>query len=44
MDGEGVVLDADINIFFIDAGDFKLQSNGVLVFVDVHRRRETSGC
>ena len=35
MDGEGGVLDADINVFFVDARDFKLQSNVVLVFVDV---------
>ena len=38
MDGEGRVLDADINVFFIDARDLKLQSNIVLVFVDIHRR------
>src|SRR5260370_3301263 len=38
MDGEFVVLDADINVFFGAARDFTLQSTGVLVFVDVHRR------
>jgi hypothetical protein len=27
MDGEGRVLDADINVFFVDARNFKLQSN-----------------
>src|SRR5712692_10534617 len=43
MDGEGVALDADINVFFVDARDFKLQSNVVLVFVDVHRRCEAGG-
>ena len=35
LDGEGCVLDADINVFFVDVGDLKLQSNVVLVFVDV---------
>src|SRR5882762_6596570 len=43
VDGEGVTLDADINIFFVDARDFKLQSNVVFVFVDVHRRCEVGG-
>src|SRR5579864_4678678 len=43
MDGEGVVLDADINVFFVDARDFHLHSNSVLVFVDVHRRCEVGG-
>jgi hypothetical protein len=38
--GEGVVLDADINVFFVDARDFNLQGDVVLVFVDVHRRCE----
>src|ERR1700751_2748010 len=40
VDGEGVALDADINILFVDARDFKLQSNVVLAFVDVHGRCE----
>jgi len=31
MYGEGGVLDADINVFFVDARNFKLQSNVVLV-------------
>ena len=44
MDGEGVVLNADVNIFFVDARDFDLQNNVVLVFVDVHRRCEGGGC
>src|SRR5207302_1909871 len=43
MDGERVVLDADINVFLVDTWDFKLQSNAVLVFVDVHRRCVASG-
>src|ERR1700745_3887941 len=38
VDGERVAFDTDINIFFVDARDFKLESNVVLVFVDVHRR------
>src|SRR5512135_1111090 len=37
---EGVVLGADINVFFVDSRDFHLQSNVVLVFVNVHRRRK----
>ena len=44
MDDEGVVLDADINVFFVDAWDFNLQCNVVLVFVDVHRRSEAGSC
>jgi len=44
MDGEGIALDADINVFFVDAGDFKLQRDVVLVFVDVHGRCEAGGC
>jgi len=44
MDGEGGVLDADINVLFVNAGDFKLQSNVVLVFVNVHGRCEAGGC
>src|ERR1700752_650139 len=37
MDGEGIVLDADVDVFFVDARDFKLQSNVVLIFVNVNR-------
>src|SRR5579864_147002 len=44
MDGEGIVLDADVDVFFVDARDFKLQSNVVLIFVDVHRWCEAGGC
>jgi hypothetical protein len=44
MDGEGVVLNADINVFFVDARDVDLQNNVVPVLVYVHRRREGSGC
>src|SRR5271165_5870192 len=43
MDGQGVALDADVNVLFIDAWHFNLQSNFVLVFVDVHRRCERGG-
>jgi hypothetical protein len=43
MDGEGGVLDVDINILFVDAWNFKLQCNVVLVFVDVHRRCVAGG-
>src|SRR4029434_361219 len=43
VDGEGVTLDANITIFLIDARDFKLQTNVVLVFVDVYRRCEVGG-
>src|SRR5579864_2206991 len=31
MDGESAVLYANINVFFVDARDFKLQSNVMLV-------------
>src|SRR5713226_1826888 len=44
MDGEGIVVDVDMNVLFVDARDFKLQSNVVLVFVGVHRRYEAGGC
>src|SRR5207249_9991433 len=44
MDGEGVPLDADINVLFVDARNFKLQSNGVLVLIDVHWWCEAGGC
>ena len=44
MDGESVVLNGNINVFFVDARDFNLQNNVVLVFLDVHRRREGGGC
>ena len=30
----------DIDVFFVDTRNLKLQGNGVLVFVDVHRRGE----
>jgi len=43
MDGEGGVLDADINVFLFDARNLKLQSNVVLVFVDVHGRCKAGG-
>jgi hypothetical protein len=43
MNCEDVVLDANINVFFVDARDFHLQSNLVLVFVDVHRRCVAGG-
>src|SRR2546423_238349 len=43
MDRERVVLDADINVFLVQARDFKLQGKVVLVFVDVDRRREAGG-
>src|SRR5260370_1841696 len=36
--------DADINVFFRDARYIELQSDGVLVLVDVHRRCEVDGC
>jgi hypothetical protein len=42
MDGEGVVLNADINVFFVDARDVDLQNNVVSVCVYVHRRCEGS--
>ncbi len=32
MDGEGAVLNADINVSFVDARDVNLQNNVVLVF------------
>lgn len=44
MHGEGGVLDADIDVFLVDAWDFELQSYVVLVFVDVHGRCEAGGC
>ena len=34
MDGEGFVLHADINVFFVNARDFHLQGDVVLVFVE----------
>jgi hypothetical protein len=33
MDSESVVVDADINVFFVDARNFKLQDDVVLVLV-----------
>src|SRR5580692_10580439 len=33
--GEGVVLEADVDVFLVDARNFNLQRDGVLVFVDV---------
>jgi hypothetical protein len=44
MDGQGVAFDADINVFFVDARNFDLQRDVVLVFVDVHRRCEAGCC
>src|SRR5439155_3445256 len=44
MDGKSVVLDADINVFFVNARNFNFQSDVVLVFVDVHRRCKAGGC
>src|SRR5712692_4652057 len=41
--GERVVLDADINVLLVDARDFDLQCDVVLVFVDVHRRGKVGG-
>jgi hypothetical protein len=41
---EGVAPNTDVNVFFIDAREFKLQDNGVLIFIDVYRRREAGGC
>src|SRR6266480_2425192 len=38
--GQRVAFDADIDILLVNARDFHLQSNGVLVFVDVHWRCE----
>ena len=43
MHGQGIAFDADIDIFLVNPRDFHLQSNGVLVFVDVHRRGEAGG-
>jgi hypothetical protein len=43
LHGYSVALDADIDIFLVDARDFHLQSNVVLVFADVHRRGKASG-
>src|SRR4029077_11503540 len=36
--GEGVVLDADVEVFLIDPRDFDLQVYGVLIFIDIHCR------
>src|SRR5207244_12764216 len=44
MDGKRVVLDADINVLFVNARNFNFQSDVVLVFVDVHRRCKAGGC
>src|SRR5579872_3050782 len=44
INGEDIILDANINVFFVNARNFHPQSYGVLVFVDVHRRGECSGC
>jgi hypothetical protein len=35
LDSEGVVLNADINVFFVDARHLNLQNNVVLIFADV---------
>src|SRR5271166_4052666 len=43
VDYQGIVLDTDINVFFLNARNFNFQSEVVLVFVDVHRRREAGG-
>src|SRR5688572_32688722 len=42
-DGESIVLNADIDVFFVNAGHFDFQSDVVFVFVDIHRRCETAG-
>jgi len=38
--GECIVLDADINVLLVDARDFDLQADIVLVFVNVDGRGE----
>jgi hypothetical protein len=43
MDGESVVIDADVNVLLLDARNFNFQSNVLLVFLDVHRRCEAGG-
>src|SRR5437016_1116790 len=43
VDGKGVVLDADVNVFLVDARDFNFQGDVVLVLVDIDRRCETGG-
>src|SRR2546428_4327022 len=42
-DGERIVLNSDIDVFFVNARHFNLQRNVVFVFVDVHRRCEIAG-
>jgi hypothetical protein len=39
MHGEGVVVDAHINVIFIDTGDFKFQSDVVLIFGELVARK-----
>jgi len=43
VDDQRIVLDADINVHFLNTRHFNFQSEVVLVFVDVHRRCESSG-
>ena len=42
-DGESIVLNADIDVFFVNAGHFDFQGDVVFVFVDIHRRCEIAG-
>src|SRR5690242_3488651 len=41
-DGQRVVLEPDIDVVLIDARDFELQSDLVLVLVNVNRRNEAA--
>src|SRR5579864_4358427 len=42
-DGQGVVLQADINVLLLNSGNFHLEGNVVLVLVNVHGWREGGG-
>src|SRR5438093_12575954 len=42
-DGERIVLNTDIDFFFVNARHFDLQRNVVFIFVDVHGRCEIAG-
>ena len=43
LHGKGVVVDANINVIFVNAGDFDLQRDVVLILVDIDWRCEAGG-
>lgn len=43
VNGERGVLDANVDVLLVDAGDFDFERDVVLIFADVNRGREASG-